>query len=45
MELSYLDLLNKLYMDVKSDCIPGDDKEEILETISSLCDLLLPYSY
>lgn len=45
MELSYLDLILKLRDDVESDCIPADDKEEILETISSLCDLLWPYSY
>lgn len=44
MELSYLDLINKLYADVKSDAIQEDDKEEILETIASLYDLLWPYS-
>lgn len=44
MEQSYLDLINKLYEDVKSDAIPEEDKEEILETISSLYDLLWPYS-
>lgn len=44
MELSYLDLVNKLYADVKSDVIPEDNKEEILETIGTLYDLLWPYS-
>lgn len=45
MEFSYIDLLNKLADDIKSDCIPADDKEEILETIGSLFDMLWPYSY
>lgn len=44
MELSYLDLVSKLYTDVKSDTIPEDNKTEILETIASLYDLLWPYS-
>lgn len=44
MELSYIDLLNKLAEDVKSDAIPEDDKEEIIETLGSLYDLLWKYS-
>ena len=44
MEQSYMDLINQLVEDVKSDTIPEDDKEEILETIYSLYDLLWPYS-
>ena len=44
MELSYIDLIHKLVEDVKSDAIPQDDKEEILETLGSLYDLLWPYS-
>lgn len=44
MELSYIDLINKLCEDVKSDIIPEDDKEEIIETLGSLYDLLWPYS-
>lgn len=44
MELSYLDLILKLRDDVESDCIQVHDKEEILETINSLYDLLWKYS-
>ena len=45
MELSYIDLLNKLAEDIKSDSIPEDEKEEIIETLGSLYDLLWHYSY
>ena len=45
MELSYIDLLNKLINDVQSDIIPEDNKKEILETIYALQDLLWQYSY
>ena len=44
MELSYIDLIYKLVEDVKSDIIPESDKEEILETLYSLYDLLWKYS-
>ena len=44
MELSYIDLINNLVEDVKSDIIPESDKEEILETLYSLYDLLWKYS-
>ena len=44
MESSYIDLLNKLAEDIKSDVMPEDDKEEILETLGSLFDMLWPYS-
>ena len=44
-ELSYIDLLQKLKADVKSDTIPEGDKADILRSISRLEILLWPYSY
>ena len=45
MEMSYMDLLNKLYDDVESDiCMPTRTREEILEMISRLMAKLTRYS-
>ena len=45
MEQTYLELIEKLYDDVKSDTgIPDDVRTEIEETIASLRDLLWDYS-
>ena len=43
-ELSYLDLLNKLNKDVKSDLIPDDEKRKILRLIAQLEAMLWKYS-
>ena len=45
VEYTYLELIAKLYMDVKADmCIPYEDRIKIEETIASLQDLLWNYS-
>lgn len=44
-ELSYIDLLQKLKADVKSDAIPDGTKADILRAISRLEVILWPYSY
>lgn len=45
MEQTYLELIEKLYEDVKSDSgIPEDTRVEIEETLASLRDLLWDYS-
>ena len=44
-ELSYVDLLQKLKADVKSDAIPNDIKADILREITRLETLLWPYSH
>lgn len=45
MEQTYLELIEKLYEDVKSDSgIPEDARVEIEETLASLRDLLWDYS-
>ena len=45
-ELSYLDLVLKLYDDVQSDeCMPTNDRRDILELIEQLGDKLEKYSY
>lgn len=43
-EQSYLDLLTKLKVDVKSDNIPSEEKETVLKTIYSLEVMLWKYS-
>ena len=44
-ELTYVDLLSKLYEDVESDvCIPERKKKEILEMIAQLEAKLFKYS-
>lgn len=44
MEQPYLDLLNKLKANVKSDIIPMEEKAEILQSIYRLEVLLWKYS-
>lgn len=44
MEMSYLELLQKLKADVESDCIPHEDKQIILYLISLLEEQLWEYS-
>lgn len=44
MEMSYLELLQKLQSDVESDCIPNEEKEIILTLIYSLEEQLWKYS-
>lgn len=44
MEMSYLDLLNKLRTDVESDVIPQTEKANILILIYHLESLLWKYS-
>lgn len=45
MEMSYMDLLNKLYDDVESDtCMPESRRKEVLEMISRLMAKLFKYS-
>ena len=44
MEMSYLELLQKLKADIESDCIPDEEKEIILTLISSLEEQLWKYS-
>ena len=44
MELSYLDLLNKLHESVNSDAIPSKEKAEIFLLIAQLKDKLWKYS-
>ena len=45
MEMSYMDLLNKLYDDVESDiCMPEARRREVLEMISRLMAKLFKYS-
>lgn len=44
-ELSYVDMLEKLKINVMFDAIPKDDKTEIINTICKLEELLWPYSY
>ena len=45
MEMSYFDLLNRLYEDVKGDeTIPSSAKEEILNGIEALLPKLWRYS-
>lgn len=44
-EMSYVDLLNKLYDDVESDNIPEKDKKQILDMIARLLAKLWKYSH
>jgi len=45
MEMSYMDLLNKLYDDVESDvCMPERTRKEVLEMLSRLMGKLIRYS-
>lgn len=45
MEMSYMDLLNKLYEDVESDtCMPERRRKEVLGIISCLMAKLFQYS-
>lgn len=44
MEQSYLDMLNKLKADVRTDIIPMEEKAEILQSIYRLEVLLWKYS-
>lgn len=44
MEKTYLEMLNELYEVIEADHIPTNDKEEILETLVSLQDMLWTYS-
>lgn len=44
MELSYIDLLQKLKADVKSDTIPPNEKGKILHIIEQLETMLFKYS-
>lgn len=44
-ELSYVDMLEKLKINVMFDAIPKDDKTEIINAICKLEELLWPYSY
>lgn len=44
MELSYVDLLQKLKADVKSDIIPPNEKGKILHIIEQLETMLWKYS-
>ena len=44
-EMTYMELLNKLYDDVESDvCIPEHKRNEILEMLSRLMARLFKYS-
>lgn len=43
-EKTYLEMLNELYEAIETDCIPENDKEEIMETMNSLRDMLWDYS-
>ena len=43
-EMSYVDLLNKLYEDVESDNIAEKDKKQILDMIARLQAKLWKYS-
>ena len=45
IELSYVDLLTMLSVDVESDCIPAKEKEKIEKRIEELKNMLFPYSY
>lgn len=45
MEMSYIDLLQKLKKDVESDHIPSKEKANILNLISELEFKLWKYSY
>lgn len=45
MEMSYIDLLQKLKKDVGSDHIPSKEKADILNLISELEFKLWKYSY
>ena len=44
MERTYLDILNELYEMLETDIIPKPEKEEIMETVNSLQDMLWKYS-
>lgn len=44
MERTYLDILNELYEMLETDIIPKHEKEEIIETVNSLQDMLWKYS-
>ena len=44
MEMSYIELLQKLKEDIESDYIPDEEKEIILTLISSLEEQLWKYS-
>ena len=44
MEKSYFDILNELYEMIETDNIPKNEKEEIMETVNSLKDMLWKYS-
>lgn len=44
-ELSYIDLLQKLKADVKSDAIPNNIKADVLRTLGMIEIILWPYSH
>ena len=44
MEMTYIELLQKLKSDVESDCIPSNEKHTILFLISLLEEQLWEYS-
>lgn len=44
-ELSYIDLLIKLRLDIESDAIPDDDKADAFNLIEALWLKLWKYSY
>lgn len=43
-EKTYFEIMNELYEMIESDNIPKNDKEEIMETMNSLQDMLWKYS-
>ena len=45
MEMSYIDILEKLRKDIESDSIPKEDKQNILSLLSQLESELWKYSY
>lgn len=46
VELSYMDILTGLYLDIQSDtCIPAEEKETIENHIFTLESLIEKYSY
>lgn len=44
MEKTYMEMLNELYEMIEADNIPKRDKDEIVETLNSLHDMLWEYS-
>lgn len=43
-EKTYFEIMNELYEMIETDNIPKNDKEEIMETMNSLQDMLWKYS-